>query len=432
MSLWFTAGLGVVAVAVCAAVLVRTESRRERVLVAERDAEVAAAREHAADMVAKGHAELAHVRRVLEASPWPVLATGEGGGITIANRAAEEFFQRGPGGLQGRFIEDLFTTAEVLDLHEAARGGRAETRQVRLARADGPRMYEVLAAPLGLKGALGTGLPDDSWRNAPASRKTGGTSDSSAVLALRDITELAGAVQLKTDFVANASHELRTPLSSIKAAVETLADGAWDDRDMRANLAQVTLSNVQRLEDMIRDLLDLSRLESPEAQPVSEEVVLGDMLRDIEEELRAFAQQRGVTFVHEVEAAAERLHTDPRLLRLVLKNLMDNAAKYAYEQTRVTIRVTTWAEHGLEVRIEDLGIGIPISLQQRVFERFFQVDPSRTGFQHRRGTGLGLAIVKHAVKALGGTISVESVWKQGTMMVVRLPEGRHSPSPTSF
>jgi signal transduction histidine kinase len=70
----------------------------------------------------------------------------------------------------------------------------------------------------------------------------------------------------------------------------------------------------------------------------------------------------------------------------------------------------------------DRGAGIPINQQQRVFERFFQVDPARTGFQHRRGTGLGLAIVKHAVKALGGTIGVESVWKQGTTMTVELPD----------
>ena len=113
----------------------------------------------------------------------------------------------------------------------------------------------------------------------------------------------------------------------------------------------------------------------------------------------------------------------------MLKNLIDNAIKFAFPRTPVRTEARRVGDL-VRFRVTDQGAGIPINQQHRVFERFFQVDPARTGFQHRRGTGLGLAIVKHAVKALGGAISVESVWKQGTTMTVDLPASG-PPAPSS-
>ncbi len=349
--------------------------------------------------------DLANARSVLEASPWPVIATSATGAVFLANHAAESFFQRAAGGLAGRSIEDLFTVAEVLTMHAEALAGSPRESQVRLPRPDGTRTYQVLAAPVSLH------------RRPQAAAETG------VVLSLRDITELATAVQLKTDFVANASHELRTPVASIKAAVETLSEGAWEDGPMRGRFTQMIASNVRRLEEIIRDLLDLSRLESPEALISVESINLPALIGDVEDEMRPYAQQRSLGIEARVDPAAATIRADPRLLRLVLKNLVDNATKYAYEGTDIYIDVAVTPEgRGIRLRVRDKGIGIPINQQQRVFERFFQVDPARTGFQHRRGTGLGLAIVKHAVKAMGGTIGVESVWKQGTTMIVELPE----------
>jgi signal transduction histidine kinase len=116
------------------------------------------------------------------------------------------------------------------------------------------------------------------------------------------------------------------------------------------------------------------------------------------------------------------------VLLLILKNLVDNATKFAYEGTAVRvvgeiipIEPGRRGREGARFIVSDRGVGIPIGLQSRVFERFYQVDPARTGTAHRRGTGLGLAIVKHAVKVMGGTIGVESVWKQGTTITVELP-----------
>jgi len=343
--------------------------------------------------------ELGSVRAVLEASPWPMFATGAAGEVVLANRAAEEFFQRGPRGLIGRSVEDLVTQGDVITLHAAALSGREATGQVRLQRSDGTRIYQVKAGPVRL-----------------------GAARSGAVVSLRDITELATALQLKTDFVANASHELRTPVASIKAAIETLADGAWEDEGMRSRFTQMIANNAQRLDEMIRDLMELSRLESPESVIRVEEVDLGAVIEDVYEQLGAFAAEKQLRLEVDVEPGVTRLRSDPKLLRLVIKNLVDNAIKFANVGTPVRVVARRGEGNGgLRVQVIDQGVGIPINQQQRVFERFFQVDPARTGFQHRRGTGLGLAIVKHAVKALGGAISVESVWKQGTTMTVELP-----------
>src|SRR4051812_24749672 len=152
----------------------------------------------------RSQTELSNLRAVLDGAAAPLLATSATGEVLISNRAAEEFFGRPAGSLAGRAIEELFTQAEVLGLHASALAGRARQGQVRMQApgGGGPRVFQVLTAPVSLElpGGPGTGV----------------------VVSLRDITELAQAVQLKTDFVANASHELRTPLSSIKVAVETL------------------------------------------------------------------------------------------------------------------------------------------------------------------------------------------------------------------
>jgi signal transduction histidine kinase len=242
------------------------------------------------------------------------------------------------------------------------------------------------------------------------------------MMTLRDVTELAQAIYLKTDFVANASHELRTPLSSIRAATETLADGAWEDAPMRERLTSVIAGNVQRLEEMVRDLLDLSRLDSPDAPVAREEVSLVELAEAMRETFTGVCAERKLTLETRLGAGLDVIVSDRKLLTTIVRNLIDNATKFAYEQTTVNVTIER-AGSVVRISVSDQGVGIPLGHQQRIFERFYQVDPSRAGFAVRRGTGLGLAIVKHAVKALGGTIGVESVWKQGTTMTVEVPCG---------
>lgn len=361
---------------------------------------------------------------VIDAFGEPMLATDASGMVVFANAPASVLLQREAARIVGRPIEELFTQAEIMAMQAAAAAGRERRAQVRLARPGGARYFQVSAIPVRV-GARHTGPVEPDDHAPPQEQAPWGV-----VITLRDVTELAKAVQLKTDFVANASHELRTPLSAIRTAVETLAETGPGEEQMRARLLQLLAGNVQRLEDLIRDLLDLSRLETPDV-PLEIARVRGSELADaLQRAFETVCTERALTLEIELNPALERLETDPRLLQLILNNLIDNASKFAYVGSAVRVVGTPLppapgAAHpdrwGARFEIIDKGIGIPLSAQARVFERFYQVDLSRSGQSPKRGTGLGLAIVKHATKALGGTVAVRSVWKEGTTMTIELP-----------
>jgi two-component system phosphate regulon sensor histidine kinase PhoR len=274
--------------------------------------------------------------------------------------------------------------------------------------------------------------------------------------------------------VANASHELRTPVAALRIAVETLGEGAKDDPEMRDRLIGMCAAHVHRLEEMVRDLMDLSRLEQTQL-PVRREPV---SMADLEESLRLvfepICSQRRLRLQFDFDPRLEGLWTDPRLLHLVMRNLIDNATKFAFEDSVIRIRgmVTGEAPEDLHpatsthsttasatstpttpvtspsqdspndpvpdavarFQVIDRGVGIPLAQQERVFERFYQVDPARTGTgassrASRRGSGLGLAIVKHATSAMGGRIGINSVWGEGTSVWVDLPVTLEPPEP---
>jgi two-component system phosphate regulon sensor histidine kinase PhoR len=371
--------------------------------------------------------EIENLRSVLDAVESAVLVTDASGAVIRANIAGARFFQNRTR-LIGARIEELFTQAEVLGLHAAATAGRNASSQIRIPRPEGVRICQVMAYRVAWNALPPREVAADGIDTGTAGPETGqsraGASSSAVVMVVRDVTELAMAVQLKTDFVANASHELRTPLSSIRGAVETIRDGAKDEPAMLDRLTQMIAQNVTRLEELVRDMLDLSRLETPDAPVSIEAVDVAALAEQLAEQFAQVCEERDIRIEHDVAADAEVVRTDPRLLQLVLKNLVDNATKFAYPGTAIRIvaeRSTGMGRAGVRFKVVDKGMGIPIGHQQRIFERFYQVDPSRSGVAARRGTGLGLAIVKHAVKNLGGTIRVESVWKQGTTMIVELP-----------
>lgn len=354
--------------------------------------------------------EIENLRAVLDAVESAVLVTDANGALIRANSAGLKFFQN-RSRLIGATIEELFTQAEVLNLHAAATAGRNSSSQIRIPRPEGVRICQVMAYRV-------------AWNSASGSAPEIAGGSSAVVMVVRDVTELAMAVQLKTDFVANASHELRTPLSSIRGAVETIRDGAKDEPAMLDRLTQMIAQNVTRLEELVRDMLDLSRLETPDAPLALDVIDVTDLAEQLAEQFATVCEERDIRIEHEIAEDAAVVRSDPRLLQLVLKNLVDNATKFAYPGTAIRIiaeRATSLGRAAVRFRVVDQGMGIPIGHQQRIFERFYQVDPSRSGVAARRGTGLGLAISKHAVKNLGGTIRVESVWKQGTSMIVELP-----------
>lgn len=311
------------------------------------------------------------------------------------------------------------------------------------------------------------------------------TAAGGVLVVLRDVTTMDQALRMKTDFVANAGHELRTPIAAIKAAFETLQEIVTEHGEQLSEpehkaadrCLSIIAGQLQRLEEMLRDLLDLSRVESSDVRPTLEEMSVADVARDLRQSLGAMASERQIKLELPDEATSAQLAasqrdagpradgapsramdvapdetatsdlrftSDRRLLMLALKNLVENAIKYtpAGGAVRVEMHSSPAAAPQsagagprdrdasaepceLAVRISDTGIGIPPEHLDRVFERFYQIDPARSGTNPRvsgRGTGLGLSIVKHAISALGGSVSVQSKLGEGSTFEVRLPQ----------
>ncbi len=240
------------------------------------------------------------------------------------------------------------------------------------------------------------------------------------LLVLTDVTELTRAVQVKADFVANASHELRTPLAAIRAAVETLAslDPATESREVE-RLAGVIRRHGARLEAMVSDLLDLSRLESPSAKFERTAVPLEEIIQDLRERFLVAAQAKSLLLETAVGRECRTVWGHRHLFRLILDNLVDNAIKFTDPGGRVAVDCRAESET-LVLSVEDTGCGIPPSDHARVFERFYQVQRSRSG--PSRGTGLGLAIVRHAAQAMDGAIELQSTPGVGTRITIRFPK----------
>ncbi len=258
------------------------------------------------------------------------------------------------------------------------------------------------------------------------SRDAGSAGAAGRLLMLTDITELVRTIQVKTDFVANASHELRTPISTIRTAVEALEhmDPAREPEAAR-RCFEVIERQSRRLEALAWDLLDLARLESPGAR--FEPVTLS--IREVSEELRSeFAerlQAKRLNWQVELEDGARpEIVANPYLLRLVLDNLVDNAVKFTEPGGLVRL---TWsrAAGSCTICVADDGCGIPFEDQERVFERFYQVERARSGSE--RGTGLGLSIVRHAVAAMRGEVRLDSRPGAGTRVTVTIPQPAEAP-----
>ncbi len=245
------------------------------------------------------------------------------------------------------------------------------------------------------------------------------------LLALTDITELTAAIRMKTDFVANASHELRTPLSAIRAAIETLCnmDLAAEAASARRFLDVVDRHSA-RLEAMVADLLDLSRLESASSRLDPAVLSVQRVVAHLYERWAEPIRDKGIQWHSEIEADCDQVLANAHLLQLVLDNLVDNALKFTERGGRVEV-LSRCSGDAVAVTVADTGCGIPPDEQQRVFERFYQVAPARSGTgspnAEARGTGLGLSIVRHAVAALNGTVALESTLGEGTRVTVTIP-----------
>jgi two-component system phosphate regulon sensor histidine kinase PhoR len=241
-----------------------------------------------------------------------------------------------------------------------------------------------------------------------------------ALIVLNDVTRLWRLENVRREFVANVSHEIRTPITAIKGFVETLRDGAINNPQDAERFLGIVEKHVDRLEEIIADLLSLSRIEK-EAE--KEEIIL--QKAPIKDVLQSAVQ------VCEVKAAPKRIRFEVSceenvvaninrpLLEQALVNLLDNAIKYSDEGGMVQVKATQ-ADSEIIMSVRDYGCGIDKAHLPRLFERFYRVDKARS--RQLGGTGLGLAIVKHIAQAHGGQISVESTPEEGSVFTIHLPQ----------
>jgi two-component system phosphate regulon sensor histidine kinase PhoR len=238
-----------------------------------------------------------------------------------------------------------------------------------------------------------------------------------AVLVMHDLTELRRLEAVRRDFVANVSHELKTPLTSISGYAETLLS-LPPEPEMARVFLETILGNARRMQRLVDDLLDLSRIESGRWQPDRTEIDLAAAAREAWTEVSARPQTRQIEFTVDVEPGAETLCADLDAVRHVLTNLLENSLRHTPAGGAVACLARREGQ-GIAVAVRDNGAGISREHLPRVFERFYRADASRS--REEGGTGLGLAIVKHLVEAHGGRVSAESERGQGTTVTCWFP-----------
>lgn len=259
--------------------------------------------------------------------------------------------------------------------------------------------------------------PVESFLQIQASSCRSAPGDPCALVVFHDVTHFKKLEQVRRDFVANVSHELKTPLTSIRAAAETLLDGAIKDADYSRAFLQTISEETDRLHRLVDDLLTLARVESRQTALNKERIPLRVFLEDQVARYRPLAKTHGVSL--EMEPAPETaILADRSQLAQAVNNLLENAIKYNRAGGRVIVRAGESAGHWA-VEVEDTGIGIPPEDLPRVFERFYRVDKARS--RETGGTGLGLSIVKHVAETHGGSVQVESRPEHGTRFILRIP-----------
>ncbi|MCZ6599169.1 MAG: ATP-binding protein [Planctomycetota bacterium] len=337
---------------------------------------------------------------ILEASSDGILVLGHHQRVELINGAARRLLNP-PVDPLGRTLYEIAREPDLLDFAEALRRGEApDPVRIEIAHSGTTRSVHV----------SGEMVPGPSMR-------------SRGVIVLHDLTDMQHLERVRTDFVANVTHELRSPLASILGYAETLAaDGLGGGDEPREHLDRI-LRNAKRLDDIIRDLIELSRLEhasTPELRSADPREVVAKVAAD----LRDLAKAKEIEIQVETSDLPPAVDMNPELVAQALANLVDNAVKYTPSGGRVTI--TGRLREGvspdrrrLEIAVSDTGPGIPLEHRARIFERFYRVDTARS--RELGGTGLGLAIVKHAAALHGGRVRLESEPGKGATFRLELP-----------
>jgi two-component system sensor histidine kinase SenX3 len=323
----------------------------------------------------------------------------------------------------------LSSSAVVLDSEDRVLRASAAARAFGLVKGDRLMVSELLALARQVRrdgeireGEFDVQVPRFGGRTtsfavrvAPLAGSLGG---GGLVLVLaEDQTESRRVEEVRRDFVANVSHELKTPVGALALLAETIEDAA-DDAEAVRRFAGRMRHEAARLTSLVQDLITLNRIQAAEPIPDPRHVDLDAVVSEALDRCRMKANDRGISLAW-IGARGLSVLGEEELLVTALRNLLENAVVYSPERTRVVVCTRRAGDGGAEISVTDQGIGIPERDLERIFERFYRVDPARS--RATGGTGLGLAIVKHAAAAHGGRVTVKSVEGSGSTFTLWLP-----------
>ena len=333
--------------------------------------------------------EQAQLTALLNAGSDAAVAVDRDLSVVYMNEGAQAMF--GPAARIGRAFIEVVRDHDLNDvLTSAARHAERSVRVVPYEPAE--RWLQVTALPIEATG------------------------DWAALAVFHDLTEVRRLDSMRRDFISNVSHELRTPLAGIRAAAETLQEGALDDRDAALEFLGHIQRETDRMTQMVEELLELSRIESGAAPMSFRPIDARDLARDAVVRFAQQADRAGLRLSFEGPREALDIYADEERLERAIGNLVANAIRFTPEGGSITVR-TEPMDGDVAISVEDTGIGVPADQQARVFERFYKADRGRG----ETGVGLGLAIVKHIALAHEGTVSVESRPGRGAKFIIRLP-----------
>lgn len=244
----------------------------------------------------------------------------------------------------------------------------------------------------------------ENWQNKP-----------SVIVIYSDITSIKHVEDLKRDFFVNASHELKSPLTSIIGSAELIKEGMVKDKAALDDLVSRMHQEALRMNHLVMDMLKLSELEGSKTTKIKEMIAVEHMIDDVIQNLGMLVNKHQISISKNIEVEMFEFNRDE--FYQMMKNIIENAIKYSLDGGQITITIKE--EDGLFIQVEDQGIGIPESDQERVFERFYRVDKARNRISG--GTGLGLSIVKHIVLNANGDIKLVSKENEGTTISIKLP-----------
>lgn len=320
-----------------------------------------------------------------------VLIVDSYGTVILANPAAERLFNTSVDQALGRSLVEVVRQYQIVDLWKSSRF--TSTQQISTLETSPERFFiQATATP------LESSLPG------------------STLLVLQNLTRTHRLETIRRDFVSNVSHELRTPLASLKALTETLQEGALEDPPAAKRFLQRMEDEIDNLTQMVRELLDLSRIESGrvpfDRRPVSPQ----SMIANAAERMRLQAERSGLSIEVEDNTSIPEVLADAERIEAVLVNLIHNAIKFTPPGGQITVDIRQENDQVIFL-VRDTGIGIKPQDQSRIFERFYKADQSRSS----GGTGLGLSIARHTIEAHKGRIWLESQPDQGSTFYFSLP-----------